>query len=105
MLDSFGVDDTLINPVFVGSGLFGSEDEVIGREFRLPPRSWLARNYFHDPADDDWTDRVDDLVALRRAGELRRSPHAHGAAGEPGTPGSASSPSARRTVPAGMTAI
>ena len=69
-LDSFGVDDKLINPVFVGSGLFGSEDAVIRREFRLPPREWLARNYFHDPAKDDWVAQVGELVALRRAGEL-----------------------------------
>ena len=54
---------------------------VIAREFRLPPREWLARNYFHDPAKDDWVAQVGELVALRRAGELRPSPPATGAAG------------------------
>jgi hypothetical protein len=73
-LDSFGVDDTLINPVFVGSGLFGSEEDVIGRHFRLPPREWLTRNYFHDPAQDDWFVQVGELVARRRAGELPPKP-------------------------------
>lgn len=73
-LDSFGVDDTLINPVFAGSGLFGSEDAVTRREFRMPPREWLARNYFHDPAKDDWVAQVGELVALRRAGELPPKP-------------------------------
>lgn len=73
-LDSFGVDDKLINPVFVGSGLFGSEDAVIRREFLLPPREWLAHNYFHDPAQDDWVVRVGELVARRRAGELPPKP-------------------------------
>ena len=73
-LDSFGVDDKLINPVFAGSGLFGSEDAITRRDFRLPPREWLARNYFHDPAKDDWVTQVGELVALRRSGELAAKP-------------------------------
>ena len=44
------------------------------REFRLPPREWLARNYFHDPAQDDWVCQVGQLVALRRAGALPPKP-------------------------------
>ncbi len=73
-LDTFGVDDKLINPVFADSGLFGSEEAVIGRDFRLPQREWLARNYFHDAAEDDWVRRVGELVSLRRAGELPPKP-------------------------------
>lgn len=73
-LDSFGVDDKLINPVFAGSGLFGGEEAVIRREFRLPAREWLARNYFHDPEKDDWVTQVGELVALRRAGMLAPKP-------------------------------
>lgn len=69
-LDCFGVSDKLINPVFEGSGLFGSETAVIRREFRLPTAEWLTRNYFHDPAKDDWVTQVEDLVVLRRAGAL-----------------------------------
>lgn len=73
-IDTFGVDDKLINPVFAGSGLFAGEEAVIGREFRLPPREWLKRNYFHDPAEDDWVRQVGELVALRRAGALASKP-------------------------------
>jgi len=73
-LDTFGVDDSLINPVFEGSGLFGSEAAVIGREFRLPPSEWLTRNYFHDPAEDTWVGEVEELVVLRRAGALPPKP-------------------------------
>lgn len=73
-LDTFGVDDTLINTVFVGSGLLGSEDDVVRRDFRLPPSEWLARNYFHDPADEDWITELVQLVELRRAGELPAKP-------------------------------
>ena len=53
-LDTFGVDDKLINTVFVGSGLLGAEEAVIAREFRHPAPAWLDDNYFHDPAADDW---------------------------------------------------
>ncbi|HWI31135.1 MAG TPA: DUF6716 putative glycosyltransferase [Microbacterium sp.] len=73
-LDSFGVSDELINQVFVGSGLLASEEAVVTRDFRHPTREWLRRNYFHDPAEDDWTERVAELVAQRRAGELPPKP-------------------------------
>jgi hypothetical protein len=73
-LDTFGVDDKLINPVFVGSGLFGSEHAVVSREFRHPAPEWLADNYFHDPAKDDWIAHVGRLVVLRRAGALPPKP-------------------------------
>ncbi len=73
-LDTFGVDDSLINPVFEGSGLFGSEAAVVAREFRLPPSEWLTRNYFHDPARDNWVGQVEELVVLRRAGALAPKP-------------------------------
>ncbi|GAA3634426.1 hypothetical protein GCM10022200_17060 [Microbacterium awajiense] len=74
VLDSFGVDDRLINPVFVGSGLFGSEDAVRERDFRMPAEGWLADNYFHDRAADDWVAQLDELVALRRGGVLAPKP-------------------------------
>lgn len=69
-LDTFGVSDELINTVFVGSGLFGGEADVVARRFRHPDDSWLRDNYFHDPSDDDWTDRLRELVERRRAGLL-----------------------------------
>ena len=69
-LDTFGVRRSLINPVFVGSGLFGNRDDVIARAYRHPEPEWLDDNYFHDPADDDWTRTLEALVADRRAGRL-----------------------------------
>lgn len=69
-LETFGVSDALINPVFSGSGLFGGEDDVIGRRFRHPSPRWLHDNYFHSGADDDLHRHLADLVAARRAGEL-----------------------------------
>ncbi len=73
-LDTFGVEDGLINTVFVGSGLLGSESDVVQRDFRLPPTAWLARNYFHDPAEEDWIAEMAQLIELRRAGELPPKP-------------------------------
>ncbi len=69
-LDSFGVSDALINPVFEGSGLFGGEAAVLRREFRHPEPSWLDDNYFHPVDDDDVAVQLDALVAARRQGVL-----------------------------------
>mgnify|MGYP001113421160 FL=1 len=73
-LDTFGIDDALINTVFVGSGLLGSEADVVRRDFRLPPTAWLAQNYFHEPAEEDWIAEMVQLVELRRAGQLPEKP-------------------------------
>ena len=73
-LDSFGVTDKLINPVFLGSGLLASESAVIARDFRQPAVTWRADNYFHDADADDWIARIEALVARRRAGELPAKP-------------------------------
>ncbi|QIG40861.1 hypothetical protein G5T42_16415 [Microbacterium sp. 4R-513] len=69
-LDTFGVSRRLINEVFVDSGLFGSEEDVVARRLRHPSSAWLRDNYFHDPADDDLTMLLGDLIARRREGRL-----------------------------------
>lgn len=81
-LDEFGVDKAHLNTVFTGSGLLGSADDVVERRFRHPSASWMADNYFHDPADAHWWPRVQELVAQRRAGRLpaRRVPAPRGGA-------------------------
>jgi hypothetical protein len=73
-LDTFGVRRSLINPVFVGSGLFGGRDDVVARAFRHPDPGWLDDNYFHDAEADDWTRTLEQLVAERRAGRLAPRP-------------------------------
>lgn len=79
-LDRFGVHKALLNTVFVGSGLLGGAGEVVAGRFRHPHPAWLRDNYFHPAAESDWWDRVQELVALRRAGALppRRVPAARG---------------------------
>lgn len=75
-LDTFGVSKDLINQVFVDSGLLAGEEDVIARWFRHPDPDWLEENYFHDESLDDWTQRLEELVRLRRSGGLpAREPH------------------------------
>lgn len=74
VLDTFGVEDALINTVFIGSGLLGSEADVVRRDFRHPSARWLTQNYFHDAPDEDWIAEMVQLVALRRAGQLPEKP-------------------------------
>ncbi|MFK4762673.1 DUF6716 putative glycosyltransferase [Microbacterium sp. ZW T5_45] len=69
-LDSFGVSKSLLNTVFVGSGLLGGRSEVIAGRFRHPHPDWLRDNYFHPESESTWWDRVEALVALRRSGSL-----------------------------------
>ena len=81
-LDSFGVRKSLLNTVFVGSGLLGGRDEVVAGRFRHPHPDWLRDNYFHPESDATWWERVEQLVALRRSGSLpaRRVPSPRGGA-------------------------
>jgi hypothetical protein len=69
-LDTFGVSDQLINPVFEGSGLFGDAEAVARRGFRHPDPTWLADNYFHAVESDDVAGQLQALVAARRQGVL-----------------------------------
>ena len=67
----------LINDTRADADLLGSEDDVIARRFRHPDPEWLDDNYFHPSHADDWEDRLEELVALRRAGALApRAPFA-----------------------------
>lgn len=81
-LDSFGVSKSLLNTVFVGSGLLGGRSEVVAGRFRHPHPDWLRDNYFHPESESTWWERVEQLVALRRAGALppKRLPAARGGA-------------------------
>lgn len=69
-LDSFGVSKSLLNTVFVGSGLLGGRNEVVAGRFRHPHPAWLRDNYFHPATESTWWNHVEQLVALRRAGAL-----------------------------------
>ncbi|MGM7699311.1 DUF6716 putative glycosyltransferase [Microbacterium sp. A84] len=70
-LDTFGVHKPLLNTVFLGSGLLGGAEEVIGRRFRHAHPRWMRDNYFHPDTESTWWGQVEELVALRREGRLR----------------------------------
>lgn len=70
VLTDLGVDDEHLNGVFVGSGLLGSLRDVAERRFRTVDPAWANDNYFHDRAEDDWTARVETLLARRAAADL-----------------------------------
>ncbi len=70
LLDDFGVNDSMINTVFIGSGCLGSLQALEQADFRQPEDWWLEDNYFHPPSENTWIPMLDELVALARAGEL-----------------------------------
>jgi hypothetical protein len=81
-LDGFGISRRMINKVFIGSGLFGSATDLIDARFRFPDELWLDENYFHARGDNDWIDRLGDLVERNRAGDLPpRERHVRGKGG------------------------
>jgi hypothetical protein len=81
VLDEFGVSDGLINPVFVGSGLFGDGEAVASLAFRAPEAQWLDDNYFHAAEDVDWMRALDDLLEQRASGTLPDRPSLRGTLG------------------------
>jgi hypothetical protein len=65
VLDDFGVNDTLINAVFEGSGLLGSSDDLIAGRFREVEPAWAHDNYFHDPSENTLVAELEALLARR----------------------------------------
>jgi hypothetical protein len=70
LLDDFGVNDSIINTVFVGSGCLGGLSDLERADFRQPEDWWLEDNYFHPPSENTWIPMLDELVARARAGQL-----------------------------------
>ena len=81
VIDEFGVSDQLINPVFVGSGLFGDGEAVASLRFASPEAHWLDDNYFHAPEDVDWMRALDELLAQRASQTLPDRPSLRGTLG------------------------
>ncbi|WP_460776976.1 DUF6716 putative glycosyltransferase [Nocardiopsis nanhaiensis] len=74
VLTDFGVGAEQINVVFQDSGAFGTLADVRAARFRHPDPLWTERNYFHPPAENDWLERMDDLVRRARRGVLGARP-------------------------------
>lgn len=70
LVDDFGVDPRLANVVFEGSGCFGTLADLEAGRLRHADPAWLAANYFHPAAENDWLAGIDRLLAVRTAGAL-----------------------------------
>ncbi|KQQ94114.1 hypothetical protein ASF62_08175 [Leifsonia sp. Leaf325] len=77
LLDDFGIAPGIINTVFVDSGLFGDAGDLRAGRFRHPRPEWLADNYFHGVAADDWQEQLEQLVARRDTAPLPLEPQRH----------------------------
>ncbi|HEU5485445.1 MAG TPA: DUF6716 putative glycosyltransferase [Microlunatus sp.] len=76
VLSDFGVDESMINVVFRGSGCLGTlADLRAGRAFRPDP-AWLTENYFHHRDQDDLVAVLESLLGDRRSASLPIRPRA-----------------------------
>ena len=75
-LTDFGVSRSLINEVFVDSGLEGDATDLVDGRFGTVRPEWLHDNHFHPPGDDDWSDRAEALMNARDSGGLVDRPAA-----------------------------
>jgi Putative glycosyltransferase (DUF6716) len=63
IISDFGVSAEMINLVFERSGCVGTLDDLrSGRLFRPDP-GWLEANYFHRAEENDWLERLMQLLA------------------------------------------
>jgi hypothetical protein len=70
VLDEFGVNQTLLNEVFEGSGLLGGRTALLARDFRIAEPAWLSDNYFHGVGADTWLIAVRERLEQAAAGTL-----------------------------------
>jgi hypothetical protein len=74
IISDFGVSAEMINLVFEGSGCLGTLDDLRSDRFFRPDPRWLEANYFHHADENDWRERLGELLALRAAGQLPGRP-------------------------------
>lgn len=65
IVDDFGVSASLVNEVFVGSGLFAPLAPASLKRAGPPRPDWSKSNYFHPATDDDWVGVVESVCTGR----------------------------------------
>ncbi|MGP7960537.1 DUF6716 putative glycosyltransferase [Sanguibacter sp. A247] len=69
ILEDFGVNERMLNAVFLGSGCLGSLDDLAAGRFGTPDPVWLEDNYLHGSASE-LADAVRELVQRGRSADL-----------------------------------
>ncbi len=78
-LIDFGVGVENLNEVFDRSGFLGTLDQLKDLEFPKAREQWLADNYFHGMAENDWIDQLREALRVRRDNGLAAAPRdSHG---------------------------
>lgn len=77
-LSDFGVNEEMINTVFVGSGCLGTLDDLVAGRLPVADPAWTAANYFHPRADNTWQALLEDRIATRLEGGLPALPPVSG---------------------------
>jgi hypothetical protein len=75
LISDFGVSAEMINLVFEDSGCLGTLDDLRSGRLCQPDPRWLEANYFHPAQENDWLELLNQLVAVRAAGQLPPRPH------------------------------
>ncbi|QIK82957.1 DUF6716 putative glycosyltransferase [Sanguibacter sp. HDW7] len=69
VLEDFGVNERMLNAVFLGSGCLGTLDDLAAGRFGVPDQAWLDDNYLH-MSPSELPALVRQLADARRAGSL-----------------------------------
>ena len=78
IISDFGVSAEMINLVFEESGCLGTLDDLrSGRLCQADPQ-WLEANYFHPAEENNWLELLNQLLAVRAAGQLAPRPRWRG---------------------------
>lgn len=71
VLEDFGVNERLLNAVYVESGCLGNLSDLTDLRFGIPNEQWLTQNYFH-PEDSLLPHTLRRLASMAQGGTLRR---------------------------------
>ena len=74
IISDFGVSAEMINLVFEESGCLGTLDDLRSGHLFRPNKRWLDANYFHPVEENDWLERLTELLTLRATGQLPGRP-------------------------------
>jgi len=74
IISDFGVSAEMINLVFEESGCLGTLDDLRSGRLFKPDQRWLDANYFHPVEENDWLERLRELLTLRATGQLPGRP-------------------------------